>query len=129
MRPLSLNLNRRGFTLLECVVAIAVLGLSIMSGLELMGTQAAAAGDNSLSIKAVSALSKELEHVRATKFTALTTTPLHAHVHYSEYMTRRTVSTVNDSMKEVVIEIQWTTSRGDVVSENVTTFCCEDAPQ
>ncbi|MEM7261489.1 MAG: prepilin-type N-terminal cleavage/methylation domain-containing protein [Planctomycetota bacterium] len=111
-----------GFSLLECLVAVIILGLSIMIGIELMGAQASQEYDAVNSLKAETILGRHFEIVRASKFASLETTDFNPDSKHSDFQARRVVSNVNSSLKEILIEVRWIGSTDHAVTKSIVTF-------
>lgn len=111
-----------GFSLLECLVATIILGTSILIGIELMGAQASQEYDAVNTLKAETILGRQFEIVRAAKFASLETTGFSADSKHPDFQARRVVTSVNTSLREVLIEVRWTGSSGNTVTKSIVTF-------
>lgn len=123
-----MNRRRRGFSLIECVIAIALIGSSIIAGLELMEAQATQEYDTVNGLRAETILGRELELVRSSTMSTLTSSGYSADARHPEFDVRKTVQAVDANTREVQIHVRWTNSRGTVSTRSVVTFRCEAAP-
>lgn len=96
-----------GFTLLECVVAIAIIGGGIVAGLELTTTQMTINERSLQTSEAQFHLERELELVRLQVFDALKTTDFAAVPEDPSYEIRRVITEVDAYTKIVQLEVRY----------------------
>ncbi|MEM7261975.1 MAG: type II secretion system protein [Planctomycetota bacterium] len=117
-----------GFSLIEALVALVVLGTAILVGLELLGAQSFQELDTSNALRAETVISRELEKVRSSKFSTLSSTGFLPDDNYAGLWVRRTVAVVDATTRDVRIDVRWQGASENYVTRSAVTFRCKDAP-
>ena len=113
-----------GFSLLECLAAIVILGSSLVAGLSLLGFHEQMTMANEATRKAHVFLDREIERIHATPFPALKTTSYAPLPENSAYQMRRVTQSIDADTKAVTIDVLWTTPWGLSRTDTVSTLSC-----
>ncbi len=120
--------RRRGFSLIECIVAMTILGTSVVAALELFGAQASFNLDAERRIHAYWVLNRHAETIRASRFDSLSSTAWRIDDKYTGMETRRVVTAIDANTKEILMEVRWTNSRGGTSADSAESYRCRKAP-
>ncbi|MCI0651976.1 MAG: type II secretion system GspH family protein [Planctomycetes bacterium] len=114
-----------GFTLLETIACIAIIGTSLVAAIALFGmTQEVARAENGGG-SALRFLAREMERARSTDYASLASQDYAPVPEDPSFKVCREVSPVGADMKRVVTRVRWTTPQGIEHTDSVETIRCE----
>ncbi|MEM7168478.1 MAG: type II secretion system protein [Planctomycetota bacterium] len=125
MASSSPKFRRAGVTLLECVVAIAVLGTAVVAGLEMLGSHQAAAAREESIWKALLVLDNETEKIKVSHYDQLATTAFTVSADDPAYDVRWIVNQETVSCRRVTIEVRWASPSGRYDRRSLEVVRCE----
>ena len=121
--------RRSGFTLLECVASLMIVGTSIIAGLSLFALHDQSYATQSDAYQALGYLQRDMERIRVIEWDALVTTDFAPVPEDATFALRRVVTTVDAVTTQVVVEIQWITDLGVLRTDSLTTLRCKGVVQ
>jgi len=114
--------RQSGFTLAECIVAIAILGSSCLAGLMLFEVQTQVQDSLHLEATSLGYLKQEVEWTKSIPFPTLSDMEWTTIPEDARFAVSREVSDVNPEVKGVKVSIQWSTDSGGLRTESVSTL-------
>lgn len=117
--------RQSGVTLAEALMAIVILGTSVVAGLELFGYQHSSTLGQSQAWTAQRFLQREYEWVRVVPYEQLSSSSFEDVAEDASYQIGQTVSALDANSLEIELVIRWINQRGLVQTRSVTTVRCE----
>ena len=118
------NRPQRGVTLLECVAATAIVGTSIVAGIELSGSYALLSQHEKRVWDALAILANEHDKIRSNPASYLVPTPFTSSADYPDYELSYAV-TRSDAARKVTVTVRWTSDTGEIKTRSLVTYRCE----
>ncbi len=115
--------RQSGLTLLEAILSTAILGTSILAGLQLFEVQQDVFQLQNDDWEVTCILQREMQLVRATPYELLETTSFATLASHPSYQIRRVVSLESAEISRVVIEARWRSDKtGKIQTEYLVTL-------
>lgn len=108
--------SRRGFTLLEMMLALALFAAGTVAVVELLQRAQAGVGDGESVLIAAHLASRRLEELRNTAYASLaneTKASIASPSGYSRFSRAVTVTTPYTNLKQLVVTVYWTATGGE----------------
>lgn len=116
--------RQAGVTLFECIVALIIIGTSILAGLTLLETRRTVSTDGQLALEAHRFLQRAYEEGHVLGYDGVVADDFAPVPENPDYELRRQVTDLNADTRQVTIEIRWSTATGQLRSESLTTLFC-----
>lgn len=125
MRFRDRRATEQGVTLIECILAVVIVGGALVVGLDLMGAHAASVRNQGETLWAELVLANELELVRTDPYDLLESRAFDVDSVNADYEVSRVVAAAGANCVSVQVIVRWVKDSGDVVSRELTTFRCK----
>ncbi|MGE3163842.1 MAG: hypothetical protein AB7O52_02985 [Planctomycetota bacterium] len=111
--------------MIECVLAILIVGGALVVGIELMGAHASAVEGQDAALAAELSLLNEVEKVRLEDYDTLATTTFAPDSDYPDVEVCHEVESWSAKCSTVRCVVRWRKPSGEYVTRSVTTLRCE----